>query len=96
MKVGETKRIQIVLLFKPKRNGTRISNFAEICEIKDANGDAIQDYDSSPDKDFTNDKIGTTLDDKNDNVNDHGEIDEDDHDGSITIKEQLLRQKLCL
>ncbi|MBK9992948.1 MAG: hypothetical protein IPP01_02915 [Saprospiraceae bacterium] len=56
LKVGETKRIQIVLLFKPKRNGTRISNFAEICEIKDANGDAIQDYDSSPDKDFTNDK----------------------------------------
>ncbi|MBK9993379.1 MAG: hypothetical protein IPP01_05165 [Saprospiraceae bacterium] len=24
------------------------------------------------------------MDDKNDNVNDHGEIDEDDHDGSIT------------
>jgi uncharacterized repeat protein (TIGR01451 family) len=84
LKVGETKRIQIVLLFKPKRNGTRISNFAEICEIKDVNGDVIQDYDSTPDKDFSNDKVGTTLDDKNDNVNDHGETDEDDHDGSIT------------
>jgi hypothetical protein len=33
---------------------------------------------------LANDKVGTTLDDKNDNVNDHGETDEDDHDGSIT------------
>ncbi|MDQ3141507.1 MAG: hypothetical protein M3Q56_04590, partial [Bacteroidota bacterium] len=76
-----TIQIPIYLVFKDKLNGIQFLNCIEIADFKDQDGNNVVDYDSHPDAISNNDK---TVTGDHDIVNDHGELDEDDHDCSIT------------
>lgn len=56
------------------------TNVAEISEAFDLSGDEALDVDSSPDAISTNDNGGEPFTSTDDQINDTGEIDEDDHD----------------
>jgi len=76
---GENVTIELVLSIKEGKAGIIIPNFAEISEAIDENGATLLDYDSTPDDLSNNDKFV-----ENSDLTDHGEIDEDDHDGTDT------------
>ena len=64
------------------------TNWAEITEATDSNGDAVTDIDSTPDDDQGNDPYG--LDDQMDG---DGSDDEDDHDPEqITISDEVVEE----
>ncbi|MBK7881805.1 MAG: DUF11 domain-containing protein [Saprospiraceae bacterium] len=73
--VGESFKTNVKLIIKAKKNGLTIFNCGEISKAKDAAGNLLIDYDSTPDDIQNNDKSTPNHD-----VSDHGENDEDDHD----------------
>lgn len=76
---GEDVTVNLVLSIKEGKAGIIIPNFAEISDAIDENGASLLDYDSTPDDLNDNDKFV-----ENSDLTDHGEIDEDDHDGTDT------------
>jgi len=67
------------LIINVTKNGLTIFNCGEISKAKDAAGNLLIDYDSTPDDIQNNDKSTPNHD-----VSDHGENDEDDHDVANT------------
>jgi uncharacterized repeat protein (TIGR01451 family) len=59
-----------------------IPNYAEISKAHDNVGNDAKDFDSTFDSLNTNDKGGTPGSVTDNEINDHGDIDEDDHDGA--------------
>ncbi|MBK9107383.1 MAG: HYR domain-containing protein [Saprospiraceae bacterium] len=79
---GEKASKSIFLQFAGLNKGELIPNYSEIVSAFDNVGNPGDDFDSSPDENDKNDKggvPGTLLDNVTD---DHGELDEDDHDGA--------------
>ncbi len=75
---GATKEFSILLDIRPGTSGTQIPNCAEISSIQDEQGLELIDYDSQQDLNKDNDKYSDSR------IDDHGLIDEDDHDKAIT------------
>ncbi|MCC6815156.1 MAG: T9SS type A sorting domain-containing protein [Saprospiraceae bacterium] len=75
---GSVKEISIFLKINDGTAGLQIPNIAEISSIEDLNGVEICDYDSQQDKIPTNDKYDGSR------TDDHGLLDEDDHDQTTT------------
>ncbi|MBK9271472.1 MAG: hypothetical protein IPM48_07730 [Saprospiraceae bacterium] len=70
----------IWLRVRPGARNQDLINFAEISQAEDTNGTIMNDYDSTPDDDPTNDNGADPYGDTNDQINDDGNIDEDDSD----------------
>lgn len=83
IKPGESARVSVVFLFKPKRNGTIIRNAVEIFEFKDENGNILNDYDSNPDLNPDNDNYVAST-NNGCMILGHGDLDEDDNDKVVT------------
>src|SRR5690606_24617014 len=88
---GDSFRIEIILEVKADAGPAGLVNLAEICGALDERGRALGDVDSSPDSDPGNDTGGVFNDLTDNMIDDHGTIDEDDHDPAGL---QLLDLKL--
>lgn len=75
---NESKEIFIILTVKEGTIGTQIPNYAEISRIRNSSGIDLMDYDSQQDENMLNDKYDGSR------IDDHGTIDEDDHDRAVT------------
>lgn len=77
---GDSFRLEIILEVKADATPDGLVNLAEICGALDERGRALGDVDSSPDSDPGNDTGGVFNDLTDNMIDDHGTIDEDDHD----------------
>ncbi len=75
---GQVKNLVINLIAKTGTTGTQIPNNVEITSIRDQQGQEMVDYDSNQDEILGNDPYDRSR------VDDHGLLDEDDHDRAIT------------
>ncbi len=84
---GDEITLPIRLLIADDAPLTELMNFAEISDFETSIPSIIDDFDSQPDTDITND-IGGTLNTSTDNMtDDNGVVDEDDHDpASVQIR----------
>lgn len=78
IQAGQSKTANIKLIIKSGKNGIQIPNNAEIVNIKDELNRELVDYDSDQDDLSGNDKYDKSR------IDDHGQLDEDDHDRAIT------------
>ncbi|MBK9270101.1 MAG: DUF11 domain-containing protein [Saprospiraceae bacterium] len=76
---GQNTLVPITLTIKLGSDGVMVPNFAEIIWAEDATGRPLLDYDSTPDNVSDND-----LFQENPDLTNHGDVDEDDHDGTDT------------
>lgn len=79
---GERTIVSIFLIFKELNKGASVPNFAEIIFARDNVGNVGEDFDSVMDAIKDNDKGGQPGTAEDNLLSDHGEIDEDDHDGA--------------
>jgi len=80
---GQTITIPVTTQYTGGCSGS-LTNFAEISDATDGNGDPVTDIDSTPDDDPDND--GPVTDNVTDNTND----DEDDHDPAVVEIEEII------
>ncbi|MBK8955017.1 MAG: HYR domain-containing protein [Saprospiraceae bacterium] len=79
---GESVSKSLFLSFANLNKGELIPNYAEITSAFDNVGNQGEDYDSTPDGISDNDKGGVPGSAEDNMISDHGEMDEDDHDGA--------------
>lgn len=79
---GAQRQLRIRLIFETLNNGAFIPNFAEIAAANDKIGNAAEDFDSYYDEDSDNDAGGQPGSEQDNRIDDHGNLDEDDHDGA--------------
>ena len=79
---GQQTTVSIRLIFKELNKGATVPNFAEIIAANDNVGNPAVDFDSSMDALNNNDKGGQPGTAEDNVVDDHGNLDEDDHDGA--------------
>ncbi len=60
-------------------------NYSEISHIEDTSGNVVSDFDSDPDNDRYNDLGADPFGNTNDQIDDHGDVDEDDSDAEALI-----------
>ncbi|HRI01249.1 MAG TPA: SdrD B-like domain-containing protein [Saprospiraceae bacterium] len=88
LKPGEKYTTSIALIITTKRKEFKFCNGAEISRIYNINGVDLIDYDSHADNTPTNDNNNDNGVDLN-AVDDHGELDEDDHDYACSNPENF-------
>ena len=79
---GESFDVNIQMVIKVLDEGKFIPNYAEIAYAEDNAGKIAVDFDSNADAINDNDKGGIPGSTEDNLVDDHGELDEDDHDGA--------------
>lgn len=79
---GDETQVSIYLIFASLNKGKFIPNYAEIASAQDEVGNYAIDFDSFYDDVQDNDKGGVPGSPEDNRVDDHGEVDEDDHDGA--------------
>ncbi|HEX5625674.1 MAG TPA: SdrD B-like domain-containing protein, partial [Saprospiraceae bacterium] len=79
---SESRSARMHLVITELDEGNFIPNFAEIAFARDQVGNPGDDYDSVFDRIKDNDKGGEPRTAEDDLIGDHGEVDEDDHDGA--------------
>lgn len=82
LRPGEQHQLSIRLIFETLNNGAFIPNFAEIAAATDKSGNTAEDFDSYYDDDPDNDAGGQPGSEQDNRIDDHGSLDEDDHDGA--------------
>jgi len=70
----------IFLTVRPGARNQDLINFAEISQAEDTSGNVVNDFDSDPDDDSTNDNGADPFGTTDDQIDDSGAIDEDDSD----------------
>src|SRR5690606_5213129 len=77
---GENRTLMVLVTLKSNAPTGNIINYAEISESRNETGDVAVDFDSGADNDVKNDMGGEANGVTDNMINDHGIIDEDDHD----------------
>ncbi len=82
---GENKAVMLTVVLKTDASQGGIINYAEITDAVDISGNEAIDFDSAPDNDVKNDKGGIVNSVSDNMINDHGVVDEDDHDPVVIM-----------
>ena len=92
---GDHTSISMTVAVSETANADNLLNYAEIMSVKGQGGAdwSSRDFDSTPDDDKDNDVGGNPDDLTNDNIDDHGLIDEDDQDPAYVPIFDLAIQK---
>ncbi|MEP7197745.1 MAG: T9SS type A sorting domain-containing protein [Saprospiraceae bacterium] len=77
---GARDSVCIWLRVSPTARNKDLINFAEIAQAEDTSGNVVSDFDSDPDDDANNDNGADPYGSTDDQINDDGDIDEDDSD----------------
>lgn len=80
---GQRETVYLDAIIDTESTSIDIVNIAEISEARLENGELATDYDSTADIYIDNDKGGDPYDSTDNEINDNGELDEDDHDPAI-------------
>ncbi|WP_235296108.1 SdrD B-like domain-containing protein [Portibacter marinus] len=92
---GSKHELYIKLIVNEGATTSQLVNYAEIGAAFDADGNPLEDVDSTPDNIVDNDNGGVVGQATDDEINDDGTIDEDDHDpATVGIFDLALRKEL--
>ncbi len=80
---GECRDVKLIYQVKKDAVISQVTNYAEISSSSCDGLASGYDFDSTPDTDVTNDKGGHPNTGTDNNVDDNGDLDEDDHDPAV-------------